>query len=478
MEDVFPNIHAFRGDPLGMARGLMIAATSSGTGKTSVTLALCRAFARAGLKVAPFKVGPDFLDPTYLEIAADSECHNLDIWMTGEDYMKRLFADKAADADIALVEGVMGLFDGVSAETLEGSSADVARSLGLPVILLVNAKGMSRSIAPMVKGFADFHPDVKIAGVIANHIGSEKHLEWLGDSLAAAGLPPLIGAIPKEAFEELPSRHLGLRTADSRLLDSYMLDSMADVIESNSDGDMIMEIAGMDILPTEEAATPPAEPVARLAVAMDRAFHFYYRDNLSALEREGCELCFFSPLKDEALPEDIDGLYIGGGYPEEYAKELATNVSMKDSIRGFAEGHPVYGECGGLVYLSEGVDTLDGNRHDFVGLLPARAKMNSRYKSLGYVEAEFLEDTVLGKAGGPVRGHRFHYSELTEDPAGKDGWRSVYDLKGKRNAKSLREGYMKGGTLLSYAHLHFASAPGAAKCFVDSLANAMAGNKS
>ncbi|MDH5755532.1 MAG: cobyrinate a,c-diamide synthase, partial [Nitrospinota bacterium] len=342
---------------------IVIAGTQSGVGKTSFSLGLIRALTRKGLRVAPFKVGPDFLDPTYLRLAARRQCHNLDGWMMGQDYVTSLFSQAAAGADVAVVEGVMGMFDGMAPNSLEGSTAQMASILKAPVILVVDAGGMAGSLAAMAMGYAGFHSEVKVAGVIANKVGSPGHATLLKAALETPGAPPLLGGIVRGSFPELKSRHLGLVTATQRGDVEEKLDMLADGVEKEVDLESVMAMA-RQAPPMAGAVSEEKQPVpyrARLGVAWDSAFHFYYPDNLKALEDAGLELVRFSPISDRKLPEGLDAIYYGGGYPEQHAEELAGNETMLQDVRSFfASGRPVYAECGGLIYLSRGVEDGEG----------------------------------------------------------------------------------------------------------------------
>jgi cobyrinic acid a,c-diamide synthase len=447
---------------------LVIAGTHSGAGKTSFTLALARALARRGRETQTFKVGPDFLDPTYLALASGRPCYNLDGWMAGHDHCRRLFARAMADADCALVEGVMGLFDGADAQGDEGSTAEIARLLDAPVILVVNVHGMGRSFAALVKGYTTFQTDLRFTGVVANHCGSERHAALLSDSLQAAGLPPLLGAIPRGAFSELASRHLGLVTADRGQLPESLLDTLADALEQN----LSMETL-FPKMPTKAKKTigepdfAPSPGRLRLGVARDAAFHFYYQDLFDALQASGCEVVFFSPLEDCRLPEELSGLYLGGGYPELHAERLAENEEMLAAIRAYAtSGRPLYAECGGLMYLSRGIEA-DGRFYPLAGVLPARTRMLTGKKALGYVEVALTEDSLWGRRGDVLRGHEFHYSELIDDPVSDPAWRKVYSLRRRRTDTVETEGYQNGAILASYLHLHYASRPAAVARFLE-----------
>lgn len=453
-------------------KGVMIAATGSGVGKTSISLALTRAFARRGLRTQTYKVGPDYLDPTYLALASKRPCYNLDGWMMGPDYVQELYAKTSADADVTVVEGVMGLFDGANPAGLEGTSAEIAMLVQVPVVLAVNVHGMAGTLAPIVKGFVEFDPRLSLAGVIANKCGGERHGMMLKEALDAAGLPKLIGAVPRGAFPSLPSRHLGLVTAREEDLTEETLDRLADAIETHASLDLIL---GADTGPArtrrQDAREPEASEIrARIGLAYDEAFHFYYADNLDALASNGAEMVRFSPVRDARLPEGLDGLYLGGGYPEEYAEQLSANTDMLDSIRHFADsGKPIYAECGGLMYLSRGIETLEQGRHALVGIVPAWTRMLKRLRSLGYVEVELKEDTLVGKAGDILRGHEFHYSELTEDSTLSNAWRQVYSIRRRKDGAEEPAGFWSGNVLASYVHLHLASRPESAPHFIERL---------
>jgi cobyrinic acid a,c-diamide synthase len=485
---------------------LIIAGTHSGAGKTSFTLALARALTRRGLKVQTFKAGPDFLDPTYLALASGRPCYNLDGWMAGHDHCRRLFARAAGDADCALVEGVMGLFDGADVQSDEGSTAEIARLLDAPVVLVANVHGMGRSFAALVKGYTTFEGGLHFAGVVANQCGSERHAAWLSDSLRAAGLPPLLGAIPRGAFPELASRHLGLVSADRGQLPESLLDALADALEQNLSLETLFpkmltkrtkttapldfgerrdapDSRQMKLFPEPKAVERSKPPVAiptieapefapshgrlRIGVARDAAFHFYYQDLFDALQALGCEVVFFSLLDDRRLPEGLSGLYLGGGYPELHAAELAANGEMLAAIRAYADsGKPLYAECGGLMLLSQGIEA-NGRFYPLAGLLPTRTRMLTARKELGYVEVALTEDSLWGRRGDLLRGHEFHYSELIDDPVSDPAWRKIYSLRRRRTETVEAEGYQNGAILASYTHLHYASRPAAVARFLE-----------
>lgn len=449
---------------------IVIAGTHSGVGKTSVTLGLIAALKRRGLRVQTFKVGPDFLDPSYHAVASGRPAYNLDGWMSNQEYVTRLFSRVSADADISIIEGVMGLFDGAYPDSIAGSSAEIAVWLNSPVILVTDVYGMAGSIAALVKGFATFHEGVHIAGVIANACGSRRHAELVERSLESSGVSRLVGAIEKGGLPALSSRHLGLVTANAKNLSPLFLDALADAVARQVSLDDILQIAGsagLFSLGNNQEINPSNEKAICIGVARDDAFHFYYQDLFDELTKRGCSIIPFSPLGEAKLPAGIDALYIGGGYPEEYAETLAGNEAMKEDIRKFARlGRPVYAECGGLMYLSEGIETRDKISYPMVGLVPARTRMLDRIKSLGYVEVAFREDSLWGKKGDLLRGHEFHYSELLVTPADKEGWRPVYNMTYRRTDAVYQEGFQKGNILASYVHLHLASRPAALEAFL------------
>lgn len=448
---------------------IVISAAHSGAGKTSLTTALTAALRRKGLRVQTYKVGPDFLDPSYLSRISGRPCYNIDGWMMGKDHVMQLFARTSANADIAVIEGVMGLFDGSDPASLDGSTAQIARWLCAPVVLVAGVHGMARSLAALVKGFAEFEPEVSVIGVIVNHCGSKRHQKHLTEAMRATGGPELLGAVQRGALPEFSSRHLGLVTADDRILNASAVNALADIADRDMDLQSILNCArrAPALLTYPPPAPAPGSPV-RLAVADDAAFHFYYADLFEALARRGCQTVRFSPIQDSRLPDDVDGLYLGGGYPEAHAEALSANCAMMRSIRDFAaNGRPVYAECGGLMYLSRGIESSNGRNHEFLGILPVWTRMLKKRKALGYVQVNFIEDTLWGERGGGFRGHEFHYSELVDEPEFRDGWRRVYSLQNARGDQTALEGFQKGAVLATYVHAHPASSPQAMDYFLN-----------
>lgn len=432
---------------------LVIAGTHSGVGKTTVMLALAGALQEQGLKVSSFKCGPDYLDPTYHKRITGQACHNLDGWLMGRDAVLDTVLAGAEGSDVALIEGVMGLFDSSGPRSEDGSAAQIAKWLHAPVVLVVDASGMARSVRALVEGFRRFDPGVEVAGVILNRLGSEGHLKLLTEAL---GDIQVFGGFLKAPEHSFPDRHLGLVTARSSDVSASSFSFWPQEGRKRLDLASLVRVAeGVPALDGAGSSMNRRGLSCAIGIAMDEAFSFYYEDNLRRLEQLGVTLVPFSPLHDERIPE-VDGLYIGGGYPEVYAGDLAGNESMKESIRSFAaQAGPIYAECGGLMYLTNhlimGEDTFA-----MVGLIPGRCKMADRLQALGYVEVETQEPTLLGRAGLRFRGHQFRYSELFDVP---EAYTGRYRLHKRRNRQTLVEGYGRGSVLGSYVHAHWASNP-------------------
>jgi cobyrinic acid a,c-diamide synthase len=450
-------------------KAFVIAGTHSGCGKTSISLGLMASLARRGNRVRPFKCGPDFIDPGHHALACAVDgvpvpSHNLDGWMLDPATNLDIFNRYAATGDVAVIEGVMGLFDGFSGTEDSGSTAQMAKILGLPVILVVDARSMARSAAALVAGYADFDPEVNIAGVIFNRVGSPNHAELLREAMTLVPDIPVLGVLPRDEAIATPSRHLGLVTPDQDGPDLDRYARLADWVETGLDPDRLLAS-----LP-ETAAVPPFEPVPQLprvtiGLARDNAFCFYYEENLRLLREAGARLVEFSPLADVHLPEHIDGLYLGGGYPELYAFELGQNTRIRRAIKEFCEsGRPVYAECGGFMLLMNDIITGRG-RYAMAGVFPVRAEMSEKFRALGYREISTRANTVLGPACTVARGHEFHYSAMQDDreaallPA-------AYSLSGRKGHIDTREGFLAGNTLGSYVHLHFGSNPQVPRAFV------------
>jgi cobyrinic acid a,c-diamide synthase len=446
-------------------RGLVIAGTQSGVGKTTVTLGFLSALVRRGLKVQPFKVGPDFIDPGHHTRAAGQVSRNLDGWMLSREANEALFRRQARKADVAVVEGVMGLFDGYDGASEAGSTAQMAKWLGLPVLLVVDARSMARSVAALVHGFASFDPGLTLTGVILNRVGSPTHLEYLQQALASLPGVRCFGGLPRAQELAIPERHLGLATTEDHPLEEAYLNHLADWLETHLDLDGLLAALPPLALP-EEQAWDAALPTVRLGVARDRAFCFYYPENLELLARNGAELVPFSPLDDPELPAGLDGIYLGGGYPELYAGRLAENFGLKQALKACAaEGMPIYAECGGLMYLCREIGDLEGQGHPMAGVFPFTVRMLPRLKALGYREVTLTSAGLLGPAGTRARGHEFHYSEIVGEP---NGVPRLYRLTPRKGGEGVAEGYCEHNVLASYVHLHFGSNPEVARNLVAS----------
>jgi|HubBroStandDraft_1064217.scaffolds.fasta_scaffold20912_2 cobyrinic acid a,c-diamide synthase len=450
---------------------VVVAGVSSGVGKTTATVAIARALAARGLRVALFKCGPDYLDPTYHARATGRPSHNLDGWMMGRAAVLSTFDRGSRDADVAIVEGVMGLFDGASPTSDRGSTAEIAKWLKAPVLAVVDASAMARTVAAVAHGLDKFDPELRLAGVVCNRVGSKGHLALLR---SASPHVPVIGGLPEEASLRFPERHLGLYTADEHSLPDAVLDRWGEVASDWIALDVVTRIAeNAGALPAVAslAADPPRTP-CRIGLAWDEAFHFYYDDNLRRLEQLGATLVRFSPVHDTRLP-DVDGIYIGGGYPEVHAEALAANETMQQSLRDFARsGGPVYAECGGLMVLAGSIRTLDGRSHTMTGILRGEAVMKEKLVALGYVEVETQRPTILGPAGLRFRGHQFRYSALV---ATAESAPPAYSVSCPGGGDGTLEGYQVDNVLASYVHAHWASNPLAARGLVESCAAFAAG---
>ncbi len=437
---------------------LLIAGTHSGCGKTTLTLAVMAALARRGLVIQPFKCGPDFIDPSLHRMVTGRISRNLDVRMCGADFVRRTFARNAPTEGCSVVEGVMGLFDGG-----EGSAAFLAKTLELPVILVIDVRSAAESVAAVVHGFATLDPALRVAGVICNRVGSDKHRDLVTKAIRAHCDVPIIGFLPRRDAVSIPSRHLGLHMGEEHPLRGEGLDQLVYLAEQHLDLDLLLQIAGRHHpLPASEdriGSIPSGRHQVRLGVARDEAFCFYYEDNLDLLREAGADLVFFSPLKDRELPLDLQGLYLGGGYPELHAARLSANQEMRSQILAFAQsGRPVYGECGGFMYLCRSITDLEGKEFPMVNLYPFRATMQARLRSLGYRQPVVQQDTLLGPKGTVLHGHEFHYSTIEESSPSVE---TAYRLD-----NGGTEGYRLYNTLAGYMHLHWGRTPEAAARFV------------
>jgi len=450
---------------------IIIAATNSGCGKTTVTAGILAALVKRGLKVQPFKVGPDYIDPMFHTFITGNASRNLDSWMLNEDTVSYLFSKNAEGMDIAVIEGVMGLYDGFGGRSDIGSTAHISRIIKAPVILVVNGDGMSLSIASLVQGFANFNKSVRIKGIIINNVGNEGHYRLLKEIIEEHTGISVLGYLPWMEGCSLESRHLGLVPSDEIEGLKEKIDLLSAQVEKTIDLELLLKLAeqaedGMKAPTLLGLSAPEARDGVRIAVARDKAFNFYYKDNLELMEMMGAELVYFSPLEDDRLPGDIHGLYIGGGYPELFAKELQDNTSMREDIKGsIIEGLPAYAECGGLMYMSESISGKDVGTYEMVGIIPGKSEMTASLQRFGYVDIEIICDNVLSRCGQKIRGHEFHYSTIKVDGAVPVCYRVVKRRKGGETAWNC--GFKMFNLLAGYPHLHFWGNVEFARRFID-----------
>ncbi len=441
-------------------------------------------------------MGPDFIDPGHHAYIAGRTSYNLDSWMLSKAYNRRLFHEQSRGADLAVVEGVMGLFDGYDAITESGSTAQMAKWLDLPVLLVVSAKGKARSAAAVVKGFETFDPDLTLAGVVFTFTGSQRHYAYLKDAVEQTCTTPCLGHLPRNDSIVMPERHLGLTTAEEHVIQPAVIDTLVSMVDQGLDMDRLIsnlpdpakrsEPIETEKIPKPDAGKDTAGPetwaesqtaagftaksfpkTPRIAVARDKAFCFYYPDNLAMLENAGACLVFFSPLADDSLPDDIDGLYLGGGYPELFADTLSQKTVLLSAVKACSrQGMPIYGECGGFMFLCKALWPKD---HDqpvpMAGCFDLGVCMSGRLRSLGYREITFVEDTVIGARGARVRGHEFHYSSVVSEKTPL--YDNVFAVTSRAGQDVQVQGYQIGQTLGSYLHVHFGSNPDVPRCFVE-----------
>ncbi|WP_340381531.1 cobyrinate a,c-diamide synthase [Streptomyces sp. SS7] len=452
---------------------LVVAAPSSGSGKTTVATGLMAAFAARGLTVSPHKVGPDYIDPGYHALATGRPGRNLDAYLCGPELIAPLFLHGARGCDLAVVEGVMGMYDGAAGEGELASTAQVAKLLGAPVVLVVDASSQSRSVAALVHGFVSWDTGVRVGGVILNKVASDRHEALLREALESAGVP-VLGALRRAAPLETPSRHLGLVPVAER--QSAAVEAVASMAAWVSDG---CDLAALEALargagavpggsapwtpglPSHDRPSRPAEEPARkalrpvVAVAGGTAFTFSYAEQVELLTAAGADVVVFDPLRDGSLPEGTAGLVVGGGFPEVYAAELSANELLRKEVAALAaSGAPVAAECAGLLYLCR---ELDGQ--PMCGVLDAAARMSERL-TLGYRDAVAVSDSVLAPAGTRLRGHEFHRTVVEPGAGAAPAW-------GMRAPEPRVEGFVQQGVHASYLHTHWAAEPGVARRFVE-----------
>ncbi len=435
---------------------IMIAGAASGVGKTTISLGIMAAFSNRGNRVVPFKVGPDYIDPGFHKFVTNNPSYNLDSWMIKEETLEYLFRRNLREGDIGIVEGVMGLYDGFGIDKDNGSSAHVSKILDIPVVLVINARGMSSSAAAMILGYKLYDTEVDIKGVILNQVSGEAHYELLKGVIERDVGVECLGYLPSNLDISLNSRHLGLIPAEEVDNLRKKTNELADLVERYVDLDKLEKISKYD-----NNIKDIKNPISRfndrfkglrIGVARDKAFSFYYEDNFKLMKELGIEIVEFSPLNDKDIPSNIDGLYMGGGFPEVFGNQLQENKMFRENLRRhLEEGLPAYAECGALMYLTEGITDLDGEYFEMVGFFHTSSKMTKRLQKFGYVEVDF-DRTVKTKA------HEFHRSLVKEDENSK----YKYVVKKIRNGKVTSKwkcGLVKENTLAAYAHIHFYSNP-------------------
>ena len=448
---------------------VVIAAAQSGSGKTTLVTGILAALRKRGRKVQAYKIGPDYIDPGYHTLAGGCPAHNLDTWLVPEDKIREIFAQSSKNADIAVIEGVMGLYDGGRKGI--SSTAEIAKLLDAPVLLVIDAKSMGASAAALALGFRSYDTDVNLAGVLLNRIGSPTHHAMIEEALAGIGIP-VFGSVRRDEGLVMPERHLGLLPTKENQ-DAEIIDRISDAVAAQVKLEDILALAETaPPLRTEQgepdgmAASNGRSGFCRIAVAKDEAFSFYYPESLRVLEEFGAELVPFSPLEDRELPS-ADGLILGGGFPEMFAERLEKNASMRSSVRRAAgDGMPVYAECGGFMYLMDRLEDFEGRSYSMTGVIPGKVGMRKKLQMVGYVTARLLSDSVIGKADCVLRGHEFHFSaELLNGE--ESSYPRAFEFTRMRNGEKYPAGYAKGNVLGSYLHLHFSGSREAAKCFVE-----------
>ena len=497
-----------------MAKAIMLGAVSSGCGKTTITLGLIAALRARGLKVQAFKVGPDYIDTSYHAIASGRPSHNLDNWLVPSVKLRALFESSIGDADIAIVEGVMGLYDGGRLGI--SSTAEIAKLLDVPIALVIDAKSIGASAAAIALGFRAFDCDVEIAGVILNRLGSSTHQSMIEDALSSIGMK-CFGGLRRDQTLAIPERHLGLLQSIENET-SELIDRLRAAVETQLDLDALLDVAApiypksgeikkprhsckigiardeafsfyypaslaelemrgaelIEFSPLHDERLPQVDGLipgeikkprhsCKIGIARDEAFSFYYPASLAELEMRGAELIEFSPLHDERLPQ-VDGLILGGGYPEMFASQLESNATMREDIRrAAADGMPICAECGGYMYLMRELIDFDGRAHEMCGVISSRAAMNDRLQMVGYVAAELLGDCSIGRRGERVHAHEFHFSSVIEDDPTVE---RLFRCTRLRTGAKYDAGIVKGNVVGSYLHLHFAGCPSVAKRFI------------
>ena len=447
---------------------LVIAGTARGVGKTTLAAGLLAAFKARGLTVQAFKVGPDYIDPAYLGHVTGRPCRNLDSWMLGEGALRQMLAQGCRDAGVAVVEGMMGLFDGRGGG-LEGSTAEVARVIRAPVVLVIDVGRTAESAAAMALGFKTYRPDVKLAGVLLNNIASDEHRRSVEDAIWSGARLPVLGVLPTMPELGVPERQLGLLPQGAQKEWDRVRQVLAEAVPKHVDLDLLFRIAEKaELLPMvpKKVFTGRAAAVQTIsvAVAYDEAFNFYYPENLELLEERGAEIIPFSPLEDGHVPHGAAGIYLAGGFAEGFAEPLSSNRAMADSLlAAHRNGMPIYAECGGLMYLARSLRTGEGKAYGMAGVLPVDVEMDGQVHRFGYRQLLTLEDSILSSKGQFYRGHEFHWSRITEQ---EGSLRPAYQMHNAEGDLIGYEGFCSGNLLASNVHLHFGQNPLLAEKFL------------
>jgi cobyrinic acid a,c-diamide synthase len=446
---------------------VVIAGAQSGVGKTTVSIGLMTVLKEAGFRVQAFKIGPDYIDPSHHRAATGRPSENLDSWMVPKDQIIELFRRTAKGADIAVIEGVMGLYDGISGLDETGSTAQIAKILRCPVILIIDAHNVARTAAAIVLGYKKFDENVKIAGVMLNRVTGETHAVWCKEAIESTAKIPVVGWIPVDKQIELPERHLGLIPTPETEAFNVVYPKIRNFFRTRINLNMIVDIARSagEIPEVQHPIYPSRKSVKSVAIglAFDEAFNFYYQSNINLLEAYGAEIKRFSPIHDKELPADVSALYIGGGFPEMLPKELEANKHLRGIIKKAAEDcMPIYAECAGLMYLTDSITDFDGKSYDMVGALKGKTLMTQK-TLVTYSLAEATRDTLLCREGSLLKGHEFHNSVITDIPSDAE---FAYAMKMGEGTKDKKDGWMQYNVLASYMHIHFAQSPKIVKTFI------------
>ena len=444
---------------------IVIAATQSGAGKTTIVTGIIAELRARGLIVQSYKIGPDYIDPGYHSLASERPSHNLDTWLISKERLKEVFLETSQDADIAIIEGVMGLYDG--GKNNISSTAEVAKMLNAPVVLVIDARSMGASAAAIALGFREYDKDLKLAGVILNRIGSDNHKRIAEEALQNIEINCL-GAIKRDNSLTTPERHLGLLPTTENDT-TTLIKKIREAIGSQIDINELINIANEAKNFTNQTinfAANTLHSTLKIVVAKDEAFNFYYPESLKVLEHSGADIVNFSPLHDKKLPS-ADGIIIGGGFPEMFAAQLEANITMRESIKTAAMNNmPIFAECGGYMYLMNELIDFEGKSYKMVGIIDNSAKMNDRLQMVGYVEASLTSDCIIGKAGDIVHAHEFHFSNEVNNIG-----QNAFNCVRIRNDSKYCAGFVSNNIVASYLHIHFVGCKSAAKSFVENCKN-------